>query len=54
MQKDYPLEIIILMIDSCFNCVSSRVNVLGSLKKNEERNEEEEQFWILTVSGRPP
>ena len=37
-----------LMIDGRFNYVTSRVKVLGLLEKKKE------QFWILTVSGRPP
>ena len=39
-----------LMVDGRFNCVTSYVKVLGWLKKEEEC----EQFWISTISGRPP
>ena len=39
------------MIDGCFICVTSHIKVLDWLEK---KKEEEEKFWILIVSGRPP
>ena len=42
-------------IASCNHAVAvARVKALGWVKKKKERNKEDEQFWISTISGRPP
>ena len=41
-----------LMINDCFNCVTSGIMALGWLENKEEKAHADS--WILTVSGRLP
>ena len=51
-QKDYPWKIFSRLM--AVLTVTSHVKALARLAEEEKMKKEDEQFLILTVSGRPP